>query len=364
MKKTLIILVGGLLVLLIGSFYFLNKEKTEQSPEQVVLEQTLTITQKYASLRYRTENVLEKAEEYQDYDKWHQEMTAIIEDWKTLEDGASVLEKSAGEMAEEKMTFELIKSVHAYDSVEIQKVIEKAPAGKQIRTLAQHLGVDAKMAQLILNQTQDQITREAYGMEGDVFETCEQNSMRIKNSAKVTVFVGGVVMTGGLAGVAAGGVVAKTALVVGGADLVLEVADDEAKIALGDKNKVSEMVGTLRVVTEPAAAILTIANLPQNLTKAADKLGMAIFTGDQLRSVVQDGKIIGISLEPQKNGELKAKGAASVSYTHLRAHETVLDLVCRLLLEKKKHKKATANEPTASILLIYHHLSLHHLTPH
>ena len=28
--------------------------------------------------------------------------------------------------------------------------------------------------------------------------------------------------------------------------------------------------------------------------------------------------------------------AVPVSYTHLRAHETVLDLVCRLLLEKKK----------------------------
>ena len=27
-----------------------------------------------------------------------------------------------------------------------------------------------------------------------------------------------------------------------------------------------------------------------------------------------------------------------VSYTHLRAHETVLDLVCRLLLEKKTEK--------------------------
>ena len=27
-----------------------------------------------------------------------------------------------------------------------------------------------------------------------------------------------------------------------------------------------------------------------------------------------------------------------VSYTHLRAHETVLDLVCRLLLEKKKQE--------------------------
>ena len=31
-------------------------------------------------------------------------------------------------------------------------------------------------------------------------------------------------------------------------------------------------------------------------------------------------------------------GISSVSYTHLRAHETVLDLVCRLLLEKKKNK--------------------------
>ena len=32
--------------------------------------------------------------------------------------------------------------------------------------------------------------------------------------------------------------------------------------------------------------------------------------------------------------------AAPVSYTHLRAHETVLDLVCRLLLEKKKRRDA------------------------
>ena len=31
-----------------------------------------------------------------------------------------------------------------------------------------------------------------------------------------------------------------------------------------------------------------------------------------------------------------ARDLEPVSYTHLRAHETVLDLVCRLLLEKKK----------------------------
>ena len=33
-----------------------------------------------------------------------------------------------------------------------------------------------------------------------------------------------------------------------------------------------------------------------------------------------------------------------VSYTHLRAHETVLDLVCRLLLEKKKKNTNTLHK--------------------
>ena len=41
----------------------------------------------------------------------------------------------------------------------------------------------------------------------------------------------------------------------------------------------------------------------------------------------RDGKI-----DPQR----VVDSVRAVSYTHLRAHETVLDLVCRLLLEKKK----------------------------
>src|SRR5665648_1065137 len=41
------------------------------------------------------------------------------------------------------------------------------------------------------------------------------------------------------------------------------------------------------------------------------------------------------------NAKIKAvvKATIAVSYTHLRAHETRHDLVCRLLLEKKKKKK-------------------------
>ena len=49
----------------------------------------------------------------------------------------------------------------------------------------------------------------------------------------------------------------------------------------------------------------------------------------------------------------------SVSYTHLRAHETVLDLVCRLLLEKKNtndmftHIRKSKLDTTSDHVCIY-----------
>ena len=52
-----------------------------------------------------------------------------------------------------------------------------------------------------------------------------------------------------------------------------------------------------------------------------------------------------LRVSPKLHAEITARALAegkslnqwAVSYTHLRAHETVLDLVCRLLLEKKQH---------------------------
>ena len=48
------------------------------------------------------------------------------------------------------------------------------------------------------------------------------------------------------------------------------------------------------------------------------------------------------------HAELIKVDSISVSYTHLRAHETVLDLVCRLLLEKKK-SSSKANSRCGSL---------------
>ena len=47
-----------------------------------------------------------------------------------------------------------------------------------------------------------------------------------------------------------------------------------------------------------------------------------------------DGESLGICSKTPANGPTVGD---AVSYTHLRAHETVLELVCRLLLEKKKN---------------------------
>ena len=49
---------------------------------------------------------------------------------------------------------------------------------------------------------------------------------------------------------------------------------------------------------------------------------------------------------------IKAK-AEAVSYTHLRAHETVLDLVCRLLLEKKKKHRDRSRRPVDYVTIQY-----------
>ena len=50
--------------------------------------------------------------------------------------------------------------------------------------------------------------------------------------------------------------------------------------------------------------------------------------------------------EPVDTHALREFDGQAVSYTHLRAHETVLDLVSRLLLKKKKKNHYIQKAPT------------------
>ena len=92
------------------------------------------------------------------------------------------------------------------------------------------------------------------------------------------------------------------------------------------------------------------ARLKYQMPKIEGKPNPACRCGDVLQGKCKpsDCKVFGKGCTPQHpigacmvSGEGACSAYYPVSYTHLRAHETKANLVCRLLLEKKKkeHKK-------------------------
>ena len=65
---------------------------------------------------------------------------------------------------------------------------------------------------------------------------------------------------------------------------------------------------------------------------------------DSARSVEPEGYVLpayaSVEIAAQAADTAAATGTAAVSYTHLPAHETVLDLVCRLMLVTKTKNSA------------------------
>lgn len=303
MKKIIILALAGF-ALCAGIFFFIRNNKqssTEKQPQnQIVLEQTYNISKEYIGLRYRTDNVLVNAKSFTDYSAWKNEMADVIQKWEALEDEATNLEKLATEMAEEKIVFDIVSQAHAYDKKEISDVFDNAPAGKKIATLAKHLGVDAKRAFKILQQDQAQVEADGWNEAGDTFQKLETSATVIKDGCKVAGFIGGIAVTGGVSSLATGSSLAQAAVVISGADLTLEIADDGAKIALGNHNKISAIVNDVRKVTEPIATLLTISDIPNNLTKNLDKFNAVMVVLDQFRGAAQEGKIIGIELPAYK----------------------------------------------------------------
>ena len=292
-RNSLLLLFGMIVLSLIGFFLIRGNDKTEQ----IVYEDTLKISKEYLRLRYKTENVLVNAKDYESYDAWNTDVELIIQAWENLGNKVLKLEENAQKISQETTVFNFLSKAYAYDTKEVQAVIESAPAGRTIRTLAKHFGVDVKKAQLILNQSQDMATREAWGEAGDAFEKLENQAIVVKDTCKVAVYVGGVVATGGAAGFVASGTLAQVTVVVTGVDLALEVTEDGAQIALGDKNKVSSFVKDVRTVTEPVATVLTITNIPSNLGKAIGKFEAVNVGLEEFRSTAQEGKVIGIDLK-------------------------------------------------------------------
>jgi len=331
--KKILITIFVIVVLIAGIGFFITTTSIGNvNKEGVVLEETYDISKEYLALRYRTDVLLLDAEKYGDYTTWDQDMTILIQDWTNLEKKSQELEQSANETAEAVATkFTIVQSAHAYSAKEITNIYDKAPRFKGIATLANHLGVDAKRAQLILNQAQDETTAEGWTEAGDTLQKLETSAVVIKDGCKVAGFVGGVVLTGGAAGLATAGTLTQTAVVVTGVDLALEVTEDGAQIAFGDRNKVSSFVKDVRTVTEPIANVLTITNIPSNLGNAFGKFDSVMVGLEQFREAAQEGKVIGVDLTTfeyqkpfQRIRQAKYPGAVSAAEMEMAEVESWL----------------------------------------
>lgn len=292
-KKIIIIIV--VIVIGFGLFYFLNK-KNQPSIEQEVYSKTIIISKEYISLRYQTNDLLVNAKNFKDYESWNLEMTKTLEAWEKLEKDSKELENIAGEIQKEKTSYGFVTKTLAYDKQEISDVFDKAPAGKKIATLAKHLGVDAKMAFKILQQDQNQVEADAWNEAGDTFQKLETSAIVIKDGCKVAGFIGGIAVTGGTSALAAGSTLTKMAVIVSGADLTLEVSSDGANIGLGNNNKISAVIDSARVITEPLSSILTITSIPENMATGFEKFGAVMVGLEQFNSAAQEGKVVGIQL--------------------------------------------------------------------
>ena len=94
--------------------------------------------------------------------------------------------------------------------------------------------------------------------------------------------------------------------------------------------KYAQTIGIQNIGSEIPASFTLGQNYP-NPFNPKTNIGLKIAKSGFVSMKVYDisGKEVAVLVN-------EVLSAGAVSYTHLRAHETVLDLVCRLLLEKKK----------------------------
>ena len=149
--------------------------------------------------------------------------------------------------------------------------------------------------------------------------------------------------------------------------------------------------GERRAVLRPADELLARTSKAKQILEievgvvGGEEDGVSAEINDKLYTTVEDGmrtiEVLGLGEKGRymtaltfgnvhgvyKPGSVKLRPAVlkAVSYTHLRAHETVLDLVCRLLLEKKKtHNTQNTNRQRLTPKCTYYtklHLTAHTL---
>ena len=109
--------------------------------------------------------------------------------------------------------------------------------------------------------------------------------------------------------------------------------------------KIGEIFSELKNKLQSGYNLREVINLVDELRfrTHAEKHEMSHLYEDKIKNMGNAGRNGGEYYTPRPliKTIVKVVSPSTVSYTHLRAHETVLDLVCRLLLEKKNYTQHT-----------------------
>ncbi|KDR94962.1 Antitoxin component YwqK of the YwqJK toxin-antitoxin module [Peptoclostridium litorale DSM 5388] len=333
---------------------------------------TYNAAQTYQEAALITAKVLEVDPAKVSYETWSEAVSCALGLWNKVDMESAQLEIECDALIQKAQPYEVSAQrvvASAYDKDEITAVFDAAPAGRKIKTLANHLGVDARRAFAMLKMSQEELKAEAWNNEGDTMEVLENTATVIKDGSKVALFVGGAIITGG---VASGGMTISQAgaavtaagkaglaqivrqggatLVMSGVDLALEVSADSAGIAFGKGNGFTAMVTEVRSVTAPAAGVMGFYNV-KNTSSAADWVCNTFMVADMEREAFQEGKLFGIKVtdesvfapgeEPGENPPKKIEV--------LKIEDTVKDSVKEGLenwLKEKADSSATTEEIT------------------
>src|SRR5665811_2639297 len=116
----------------------------------------------------------------------------------------------------------------------------------------------------------------------------------------------------------------------------ISVADVQKDLAMS-REEIEADLRLLNLVNHGGGTYLITASMgDESIEVTPEPAGQAL--AEPVRLFPMMARAVSLALDLLE-GQVALEGKTPVSYTHLRAHETVLDLVCRLLLEKKKNKK-------------------------
>jgi hypothetical protein len=305
LKAIVIILFGLIAFGLIAFFVYFGLDRyyanTDESVRNVFVQAEI-LAQKKVYADMAIEKALTTNPEEVSFDKWNTRINNAIILLDDVEKESQKLDEMSAQMtASAQRRTSLVKFfpiAYAVNSQEVIAVFDAAPAGKRLRTLANHFGVDARKARAMLKVAQGEITADSWNKAGDTFETLENTARMIKVGAKVSVQVLGTVASGGVV-TAPATILEATGMVISNVDMALEIGEEVSKVALGYNSDAVAMIGDVRKILAPVTNIIAISNL-NVLGDVSDKLNVVTFATDTITNAVYDDNYFGVEVDFNK----------------------------------------------------------------